>query len=84
MRVAVALLFVSLAAGIAWADKGVVEFVEKSDPRIQRMLTLREDIFDDYDRAAFEAALSAGARIVEAETVSETGRRLYWYDRTAA
>jgi ribosomal protein L11 methylase PrmA len=62
------------------ADRGVIEFVEKSDPRIQRMLMLREDIFDRYDKPAFESALSAHARIVEQETVSSS-RTLYWYDR---
>ena len=65
------------------ADQGVIEFVEKSDPRVQRMLALREDIFEDYDRHVFEAALRARARIVAAETMSSGRRILYWYERTA-
>ena len=58
------------------ADRGVIEFVDKSDPRIQRMLMLREDIFHDYSLCSFETALRAKARIVAKETVSGTGRTL--------
>jgi ribosomal protein L11 methylase PrmA len=63
------------------APTGVVEFVQKSDPTVQKMLALREDIFDGYDEAAFEAALAARARIVRSEVVSTAGRKLYWFDR---
>ena len=44
---------------------GVVEFVQKSDPTVQKMLALREDIFDSYDEATFENALTSRARIVK-------------------
>jgi ribosomal protein L11 methylase PrmA len=64
------------------APQGVVEFVQKSDPTIQTMLALREDIFDGYDEASFEAALAARARIVRSEVVSSAGRKLYWFDRS--
>ncbi|MGE0118016.1 MAG: 50S ribosomal protein L11 methyltransferase [Dongiaceae bacterium] len=60
---------------------GVIEFVQKSDPTVQRMLALREDIFADYGEEAFAAALSRFARIVRTETVSEHNRRLYWFER---
>lgn len=61
------------------ADQGVIEFVDKSDPRLQRMLTLRGDIFDDYTRDSFEAALKTHARIIATEEISSSGRTLYWY-----
>lgn len=67
---------------VGHAPQGVIEFVQKSDPTVQRMLALREDIFDSYDEAAFEAALSARARIIRAEVVSSAGRKLYWFDRS--
>jgi ribosomal protein L11 methylase PrmA len=74
-----------LAQVVAWivrlAPRGVIEFVEKSDPAVRRMLRLREDVFDDYGERTFAEALSGVARIVRSETVSATGRRLYWYDR---
>ena len=70
---------------VAWivgqAPRGVVEFVPKSDPTVQTMLALREDIFPGYTRAAFEAALGSQARIVHTETVSTSERVLYAFDR---
>jgi ribosomal protein L11 methylase PrmA len=66
---------------VGLAPRGVIEFVEKTDPTVQRMLSLRQDIFDDYAEATFSAALSDCARIVEADTVSSTGRKLFWYER---
>lgn len=70
---------------VAWivgiAPSGVIEFVEKTDPTVQRMLSLREDIFDDYTEATFTEALERCARIVETQTVSAAGRKLFWYDR---
>ena len=76
---------VPLAETLGWiaglAPCGVVEFVPKSDPTVQQMLSLREDIFEDYDERHFVAMLSRHARIVRDETVSDTGRRLFWYDR---
>ena len=63
------------------APNGVIEFVSKSDPTVQEMLSLREDVFDDYTPAAFEAALQRRARIVKRKTVSASGRTLYAYSR---
>jgi ribosomal protein L11 methylase PrmA len=71
---------------VAWlvslAPKGIIEFVQKSDPTVQQLLALREDIFSDYDAARFEAALRSKARIVAAEQVSAQGRTLYSYERS--
>jgi ribosomal protein L11 methylase PrmA len=63
------------------AGSGVIEFVQKSDPTVQRMLMFREDIFSDYSEEAFVAALRQFARIVRTEAVSEHNRRLFWFDR---
>lgn len=63
------------------APRGVIEFVEKTDPTIQRMLALREDIFADYSLDRFTSLLSRRARIVRQQTVSATGRVLFWYER---
>ncbi|MFN7942560.1 MAG: SAM-dependent methyltransferase [Thermoanaerobaculia bacterium] len=59
----------------------VIEFVPKEDSQVQRLLGAREDIFADYDRAHFEAAFSARFRILRAEDVSGTQRRLYLMQR---
>jgi ribosomal protein L11 methylase PrmA len=67
---------------IAMAPHGVIEFVPKSDPMVQRLLALREDIFPNYDEAAFRAAVERRARIHRAERLSEDGRLLVWYEAT--
>ena len=74
-----------LADVIGWltdmAPRGVIEFVPKQDPMVQRLLQMREDLFDDYDQAHFERYLGERARIVKSATVSASGRVLYWFDR---
>jgi ribosomal protein L11 methylase PrmA len=61
------------------APLGVMEWIPKSDPQVQRMLSAREDVFDDYGVEAFEEALRATAEIVRVSEVPGTERRLYWY-----
>ncbi len=69
---------------VAWvtslAPQGVIEFVEKEDPTIQRMLALRDDIFSEYSRGTFKGLLLRQARIVREETITSTGRTLFWYE----
>lgn len=66
---------------VGLAPLGMVEFVPKEDPTIQRMLAFRTDIFGDYSEATFAAALQRNARIVRRDPISSTGRTLYWYER---
>ncbi|MGH6948805.1 MAG: class I SAM-dependent methyltransferase [Kiloniellales bacterium] len=40
------------------APAGVVEFVSKDDDLVRQMLANREDVFDDYGKASFEAMLA--------------------------
>lgn len=76
---------VPLPDAIRWlvslAPNGVIEFVPKSDPTVQTMLTIRDDIFDDYSEDAFATALGNAAMIVDIRTISSTGRKLYIYCR---
>lgn len=75
-----------LAGVIEWlidmAPQGVIEFVPKTDPMVQRLLQIREDIFDDYDQASFEQHLASRARTVKSVKVSSRGRTLYWFNRS--
>lgn len=70
---------------VAWlvglAPHGVIEFVPKSDPMVQRLLRLREDIFDHYTEQAFLGHLRSQARVVRGVTVSQTDRKLFWFSR---
>jgi ribosomal protein L11 methylase PrmA len=63
------------------APRGVIEFVPRSDPMIQRMLRLRKDIFTEYDKDHFEQALCRHGRITQILELSPGGRTLYEYDR---
>lgn len=63
------------------APAGVIEFPPKSDPMVQRLLVLRQDVFPDYGEEAFLASLNTLARVVAIKRVSENGRLLVWYER---
>lgn len=66
---------------VGLAPAGVVEFVPKGDPMVQRLLRLREDIFPDYSEERFLHLIGARSRIVKVETISRSGRCLVWYER---
>ncbi|WP_441233166.1 class I SAM-dependent methyltransferase [Bradyrhizobium sp. 930_D9_N1_4] len=72
---------------VAWlvglAPRGVIEFVPKNDPMVQRMLRLRRDIFEGYDSAQFEQALGRHGRIVQRLELASGGRTLYEFERVA-
>jgi len=63
------------------APRGVIEFVPKADPMVQRLLQLRQDLFDDYGQENFESLLAASGHIVKSQAVSSSGRTLYCYER---
>ena len=67
---------------VGLAPRGVIEFVQKSDSTVRRMLALREDIFSDYTEDNFRGLLAANARIVEAKKVSDEGRVIFLYERS--
>jgi len=55
----------------------IVEFVPKTDPKVQRLLRDREDIFGDYSEAAFEESAEERFAISRREAVADSGRTLY-------
>ena len=63
------------------APSGVIEFVQKSDSTVQRMLALKGDIFPDYSQANFEKFLAENARVVRSQAISAEGRKVYWFER---
>lgn len=64
---------------VSLAPEGLVEFVPKTDGNVLEMLSLREDIFADYDEARFRSELERHANIRSASRITESGRVLYWY-----
>jgi hypothetical protein len=63
------------------APTGVVEFVPKNDPMVQRLLRLRDDIFSDYTAEHFLQSLQKRARVVAPEMITASDRMLVWFDR---
>lgn len=57
-----------------WA---VIEFVPKSDPKVQTLLANRADIFPDYTQAGFEAAFAPLFSVVQKTQIQDSQRWLY-------
>ena len=69
---------------VSLAPRGVLEFVPKSDPMVRELLRLREDIFIDYDEAAFVQAVERRATITARHSFADGGRLLIAFARHAA
>jgi ribosomal protein L11 methylase PrmA len=63
------------------APQGVIEFVPKSDPMLQLMLSQRPDIFPNYHLPAFIEYLTQHANIVSQQTLLPSNRELIHYRR---
>jgi hypothetical protein len=59
----------------------VLEFVPKQDSQVQRLLSFRADIFDDYNEEGLEKAFASSFRIVSRQPVHESSRVLYLMER---
>jgi len=59
----------------------ILEFVPKDDSQVQRLLSFRADIFEDYHEAGLEKAFSNHFRIVSRQPIRESARVLYLMER---
>jgi hypothetical protein len=59
----------------------IIEFVPREDSQVQRMLTLREDVFAAYTRTDFERAFGAHFRCLRSTAIDGTVRTLYLMER---
>ncbi|MDO9384803.1 MAG: hypothetical protein Q7T86_18305 [Hyphomicrobiaceae bacterium] len=59
------------------AETLVIEFVEKSDSQVQRLLLNRKDIFPHYTEAGFEAAFGTRYEIEQKQPIPGAARTLY-------
>lgn len=66
---------------IELAPHGLLEFVPRTDPMVERMLALRDDVFANYDEGAFLTALEQHARVIERVPLPDCGRIVFWYER---
>lgn len=59
----------------------ILEFIPKGDSQVQRMLSFRADIFDEYDEAGLEKAFAGVFRIVARQPIRDSSRSLYLMER---
>ncbi|MCE5313974.1 MAG: SAM-dependent methyltransferase [Armatimonadota bacterium] len=59
----------------------IIEFVPKSDHKVQRLLATREDVFPEYTPEGFETAFERFFEIVESNKINESDRVLYLMKR---
>ena len=64
---------------IKTAPKGLIEFVPKNDETIKKMLSLKGDIFKDYNEINFRDILLKNAKIISETNISESGRKIFEY-----
>ncbi len=55
----------------------VIEFVPKTDSKVQHLLSSREDIFDNYDKETFESIFDKYFEILETINIKNSKRILY-------
>jgi ribosomal protein L11 methylase PrmA len=65
------------------APKLIIEFVPKSDSKVQVLLATREDIFTDYNVQGFEASFSQDWIIEQKSEVMGSDRSIYFLKRRA-
>ena len=63
------------------AQRGLIEFIPKTDPMVQGLLRHREDIFHDYNLENFEQLLKNECTYVTGHTIRSTKRVIYEYAR---
>ena len=68
--------FVNWLAGLG--NQLVIEYVSRSDDKVQALLRNKEDIYTDYSRERLEAALEQHYDIVRQRSMESGNRHLYW------
>ena len=63
------------------APQGLIEFVPKNDATIKKMLTLKGDIFKNYNEENFKKLLLKNVNIVSETTISDSGRKIFEYKK---
>jgi len=66
------------------ADGLIIEFVPKSDAKVETLLATREDVFPHYTREGFEAAFATCFDILARDEIEGSERTLYRMRRRAS
>ena len=62
------------------APKGLIEFVDKNDETVKKMLSLKGDIFPDYNLKNFEKNILLNGKIINKTIINDT-RVLYEFNK---
>ena len=65
---------------VSFSPIGLIEFVPKEDPTSQIMLSLKGDIFPDYNEKKFEEILSTYKKIKKISKITNSDRKIYEYE----
>jgi ribosomal protein L11 methylase PrmA len=55
----------------------IIEFVPQADSQVQKLLSIRQDIFEDYSQRSFELQFSECFTLKQQEPITDTDRTLY-------
>lgn len=80
-NVPLSMFFEYLSRAAKWA---IIEFVPKEDSQVQKLLSTRKDIFPEYHREGFLAALTPFFEVVKAEIIPGSQRYLTLLRRNEA
>lgn len=59
----------------------IIEFVPKEDSQVQRLLSTRADIFDNYHQQGFEQAFQQFFKLEAVDAIPNSTRRIYLFSR---
>jgi hypothetical protein len=59
----------------------IIEFVPKEDSQVQRLLSIRKDIFPEYLEAGFDVSFQRIFKLKRKETIQGTKRTIYLFKR---
>ena len=66
---------------LKFAQRGLIEFIPKTDPMIAQLLANREDIFPDYSRENFEQIMNNCCTRIIAHSMNSTDRVIYEFQQ---
>ena len=59
------------------SSQGLIEFVPKNDVTVKKMLSLKGDIFKDYNEENFRNLLQNNSKIISETKINESGRKIF-------
>lgn len=68
--------FIGWLSGLS--DQLIIEYVSRSDEKVETLLRNKEDKYSDYSRQSLEASLDRHYDVIEMQSLESGNRHLYW------